>query len=82
MTILRQLGIDHRGLVELGGALSVFGLAFVRHMPAPYENQLWYGAFFDTVQDRFTNNDRIGLRRKRTAVTPPVTLPKDKGPTK
>lgn len=70
------LGIDKRGIAEMLAGAGVLALAFARHMPPPYEDQNWYGAVFDTVQDRFNNNDRIGLRRPRVpVVTPPVMVP-------
>lgn len=58
--------IDARGIAEAGTVAAAFGVAWARHWPVPYEDQVWYGSFFDAVQDRLSNNDRIGIRRKRT----------------
>lgn len=71
---LTSLGIDQRGIVELAGGASLFGLAAARHMPLPYEDKPMVCWFFDTVQDLTKNNDRIGQRRSRTAI------PNGKGP--
>lgn len=66
---LTSLGIDQRGIIELAGGASLFGLAAARHMPLPYEDKpLVVCWFFDTVQDLTKNNDRIGQRRSRTAI--------------
>jgi hypothetical protein len=53
----------------LGGGAGL--ITFLHHMPAPYEDQLWLGAVYDTFQDRAKNTEKIGARRKRVKEIPP-----------
>ncbi len=46
----------------LGGGVGI--VKFLNHVPAPYEDQPWAGAIFDTLQD-LVSNKRIGERRSR-----------------
>lgn len=71
-----QFGIDHRGLAEAAGGIAVGFLAFARHIPPPFDNEPWKGAFFDTVQDLAKNNDRIGNRR----ISAPPHIPQTTDP--
>ena len=64
------------GGIGLGG-LGVGFIKLMKHIPAPYQDQPWAGAMFDTVQDLVTNN-RIGERRTREGVVvSPVPAPKE-----
>lgn len=55
--------------LAIGGTLGFGGgagfITWLHYMPAPYEDQVWYGSFFDMIQDRVKNMDRIGARRPR-----------------
>lgn len=55
----------------LGGGVGI--VKYLRHMPAPFQNQVWWGSCFDTLQDLVSNNSRVGERRTRDGITvPPV----------
>ena len=61
------------GIGFTGGGVGL--VKFLKHAPAPYQDQPWCGAIFDTMQDLVTNN-RIGERRTRAgAVAQPVAAP-------
>ncbi len=46
-------------------------IKYMKHCPAPYDDQPWWGAFFDTIQD-LVSNSRIGERRTRAGVSVPA----------
>ncbi len=63
----------------LGGGVGI--VKYLRHMPAPYQDQIWWGSCFDTLQDLVSNTSRIGERRTREGlVIPPVPSPKEVPP--
>ena len=53
----------------LGGGVGI--VKYLKHMPAPYQDQVWWGGFFDTLQD-LVSNQRIGDRRTRAGVDVPA----------
>ncbi len=53
----------------LGGGVGV--VKYLKHMPAPYQDQIWWGSCFDTLQD-LVSNGRIGERRTRSGVEVPA----------
>jgi hypothetical protein len=60
-------------LGTIGGAGKVI-MTIVRHMPAPTTKPSWHAALyrwaFDTLQDLFNNNDRVGERAESTEGAP------------
>lgn len=46
-------------------------IKYMKHVPAPYQDQTQWGAFFDTIQD-LVSNSRIGERRTRSGVDVPA----------
>ena len=61
------------GIGFTGGGVGL--VKFLKHAPAPYQDQPWAGAVFDTLQD-LVSNSRIGERRTRAGVVVPVEEPK------
>lgn len=60
-----SVGVALGASLGLGGGAGI--ITFLHHMPAPYKDQEWMGAIYDTLQDRIKNMDRIGVRRERPA---------------
>jgi hypothetical protein len=59
----------------LGGGVGIIKL--LAHWPAPLQENIYWGAIFDWLQD-LVSNRRIGERRTREGViVPPVPAPKE-----
>ncbi len=65
--LIPQYMAEH--LLVVGAALGLGGgagiVTFLHYCPAPYEDQQWLGAIFDSLQDRAKNMGRVGSRRQR-----------------
>lgn len=66
------------------GAIGVTGggvgfIKFMKHVPAPYQDQIVWGTIFDTIQDLISNS-RIGERRTRAGVAVPAVPKADPVP--
>lgn len=46
-------------------------IKFMKHVPAPYQDQELWGTVFDTIQD-LVSNSRIGERRTRSGMDVPA----------
>jgi len=59
-------GTEIAGVMSSIGGVGAVCMAVVRHMPAPSAARNWrasmYRWLFDSLQDIFKNNDRIGER--------------------
>lgn len=58
-----SVGVALGATMGLGGGAGI--ITFLHHMPPPFADQVWYGAIYDTLQDRIKNMDRVGARRER-----------------
>jgi hypothetical protein len=68
--------VAHAKLILAGigfGGTGIGIVKFLNHAPAPFQDQVWYGACWDTLQDMVSNTARIGQRRTREGVA--VALP-------
>ena len=51
------------GIGLTGGGVGF--IKFLKHSPAPFQDEVWAGSVFDTLQDLVSNHERIGERRTR-----------------
>lgn len=67
--------LAHTKLILAGigfGGTGIGIVKFLNHSPAPFQDQVWYGAAWDTLQDMVSNTARIGARRTREGVSVPA----------
>ena len=61
--------LDAGHVTLISGGLVAYGHKLVRYWPTPDAANRWRGMLFDSIQDQFGYNDRIGQRNNLT--TPP-----------